>query len=77
MSITMLSQSNNTSEPSTLRPRRNIKRINYSGMDTIEPESEYDGITDIWYDASIHFDPDYVIEDTGVSDTTSVPTDDF
>jgi hypothetical protein len=29
-------------------------------MDTIEPESKYDGITDIWMDTTIHYDPDYV-----------------
>lgn len=78
MSLAMLSQSNNTSEPTTLRPRtlrprRNIPRVDYTGMDSIEPLSEYDAITDIWYDSSIHFDPDYVIEDTGVSETTCVP----
>jgi len=51
------------------RPRRNIKRVNYTGMDTIEPESEYDGITNIWTDLyiwtdlSIYKDPDYVFEE--------------
>jgi hypothetical protein len=47
----------------TSRPRRNIPRINYTGMDTIEPESEYDGITDIWADETISYDPDYVFEE--------------
>jgi hypothetical protein len=47
----------------SMRPRRNILRVDYTGMDTIEPESEYDGITDIWYDLTIHYDPDYVPED--------------
>lgn len=42
-----------------VRPRRNIPRVDYTGMDTIEPEDEYDGITDIWYDDSISYDPDY------------------
>jgi len=32
----------------------------YTGMDSIEPESKYDGITDIWMDTTIHYDPDYV-----------------
>lgn len=31
----------------------------YVGMDSIEPENEYDGITDIWYDYSVHYDSDY------------------
>ena len=31
----------------------------YVGMDSIEPEDEYDGITDIWYDYSVHYDSDY------------------
>jgi hypothetical protein len=42
------------------RPKRNIPRVDYTGMDTIEPESENDGITNIWYDNSIHYDDDYV-----------------
>lgn len=40
-------------------PRRNIKQVDYTGMDTIEPYDEFDGITDIWYDESISYDPDY------------------
>lgn len=47
----------------TSRPRRNIPLVNYTGMDTIEPESEYDGITDIWADLTIYEDPDYILED--------------
>ena len=43
----------------TGRPKRNIPRVDYTGMDTIEPCDEYDGITDIWEDISIHYDPDY------------------
>jgi uncharacterized FlaG/YvyC family protein len=31
----------------------------YVGMDSIEPEDEYDGITDIWYDNSVNYDSDY------------------
>jgi hypothetical protein len=34
----------------TKRPRRNIPVVDYTGMDTLEPCDEYDGITDIWYD---------------------------
>jgi len=45
------------------RSLRNIPRVNYAGMDTIEPESEFDGITNIWADLTIYEDPDYVIEE--------------
>lgn len=46
-----------------LRPRRNIPDVNYTGMDTIEPEDEFDGITDIWFDATIEEDSDYEFEE--------------
>ena len=42
------------------RSPRNIRRVDYTGMDTIEPECEFDGITNIWADETIHYDPDYV-----------------
>ena len=42
------------------RTRRKYKKVDYTGMDTIEPESEYDGITNIWADKTINEDPDYV-----------------
>lgn len=45
------------------RPRRNIKRVNYTYMDTIEPECEDDGITDIWADLTLNEDPDYEFEE--------------
>lgn len=45
------------------RPRRNIKRVNYTYMDTIEPECEHDGITDIWFDLTLSEDPDYKFEE--------------
>jgi len=45
------------------RTLRNIKRVNYTGMDTIEPESEYDGITNIWADLSRNNDSDYEFEE--------------
>ena len=45
------------------RPRRNIPRVDYTGMDSIEPESEFDGITNIWADETIEEDPDYVFEE--------------
>ena len=34
--------------------------VDYTGMDTIEHESEYDAITDIWFDLTQAEDPDYV-----------------
>jgi len=46
-----------------IRPRRNIPRVNYTGMDVIEPKSEFDEITDIWADLSIKEDPDYEFEE--------------
>jgi hypothetical protein len=44
-------------------PKRSIKPVNYTGMDTIEPEDKYDGITNIWADQTIYWDSDYVDED--------------
>ena len=43
--------------------RRNIMPVDYTGMDTIEPESEFDTITDIWADLTLVEDPDYEFED--------------
>lgn len=43
--------------------RSNLPPVDYTGMDTIEPQNEYDGITDIWADQTIYEDPDYVPED--------------
>ena len=40
------------------KPRR-CPVVIYTGMDTIEPYCEYDGITDIWYDESISYDANY------------------
>lgn len=45
------------------RPQRNIPRVNYMGMDSIDPESEFDGITDIWADKTIKNDPNYEFEE--------------
>jgi hypothetical protein len=45
------------------RPRRNVPVVDYTGMDTIEPESKYDGITNIWYDESVFYDSDYNPDD--------------
>lgn len=42
---------------------RNIPRVNYTGMDTIEPMDEYDSITNIWADETIYYDPDYNPQD--------------
>ena len=47
----------------TMRPRRNVPRVNYTGMDIVEPESEFDGVTDIWADCTVDEDPDYVPEE--------------
>jgi hypothetical protein len=61
------------------RPKRNIPRVDYTGMDTIEPESENDGITNIWYDNSIHYDDDYVndnVEDDDEDDELDFCVDD-
>jgi hypothetical protein len=45
------------------RPRRNVPIVNYTGMDTIEPECEDDDITDIWFDETTEYDSDYNPED--------------
>ena len=42
-----------------MRPRRNVPRVNYTGMDSVEPECDDDGITDIWADETIEKDPNY------------------
>lgn len=47
----------------TNKPKRNIYRVDYTGMDSIEPEDEYDGITNIWADLTLEEDPDYKFED--------------
>lgn len=59
----MIKAKNELERLATMRPRRNIKRVDYTGMDTIEPESEYDGITDIWADLTLSEDPDYEFEE--------------
>ena len=46
------------------RPRRNIKRVNYRYMDTLEPICKDNMVVnDIWADATISKDPDYVFEE--------------
>ena len=45
------------------RPRRNIPRVNYTGMDAFEPDDKMNEETDIWADKSIKNDPDYVFEE--------------
>ena len=40
------------------KPRR-CPVVIYTGMDTIEPYCEYDGITDIWRDESVTYDVNY------------------
>jgi hypothetical protein len=49
---------NSENGPSMSRSGR-VKLVDYTGMDTIEPTDEDDGITDIWYDESIHYDEDW------------------
>jgi hypothetical protein len=49
----------NEEDSKVSRPRRNIPVVDYTGMDTIELESEYDCITDIWYDQTKTYDSDY------------------
>jgi hypothetical protein len=45
-------------------PIKRLRRfVDYTGMDTIEPESEYDDITNIWLDLTIDEDPDYEFEE--------------
>ena len=51
-----------TTTTTKVRPTRNVPHIDYTGMDTIEPECDFDGITDIWADLTIYEDPDYVPE---------------
>ena len=58
------------------RTARKYKVVNYTGMDTIEPECEFDGITDIWYDETIHYDPDYVFEEDYDDDDEDTELDD-
>lgn len=43
-------------------PKRSIRPVCYTGMDTIVPKDEYDGITNIWKDNTKYTDPDYVYE---------------
>ncbi len=43
--------------------KRLCKFVDYTFMDTIEPHDEYDGITDIWRDETLDYDPDYEFEE--------------
>ena len=65
-------------EEESERPRRNIPIVDYTGMDSVEPEDEFDGITDIWFDHSIDYDPDYVPEEDDELDgeMSVIPHDD-
>jgi hypothetical protein len=42
------------------RSLRNYKKIDYSGMDSIEEESEYDGTKNILHDDTLYSDPDWL-----------------
>ena len=57
----------------TRRSSRNILRVNYTGMDTIEPESES---TDIWADKTFEKDPDYEFEEDEDEDDDEYEEDD-
>jgi len=50
-------------KPKLNRPKRNITRVDYTGMDIIEPLDEFDDITNIWDDLTVHEDPNYEFED--------------
>ena len=65
-------------EEESERPRRNIPIVDHTGMDSVEPEDEFDGITDIWFDHSIDYDPDYVPEEDDELDgeMSVIPHDD-
>lgn len=45
--------------PSDQQVKRRRNFVDYTGMDMIEPESEYDGVTNIWFDLTLAEDPDY------------------
>jgi len=49
--------------PSDKSAKRIRKFVDYTGMDTIEPYDEYDGITNIWLDTTVFSDPDYEFEE--------------
>ena len=44
---------------SDFKMKRRRNNVDYTGMDTIEPEDEFDGITNIWADKTLEEDPDY------------------
>ena len=55
--------SNNNLIESHRPHRKNIKRVDYTGMDSIEPVDEFDTITNIWADVTTNKDSDYEFED--------------
>jgi hypothetical protein len=60
-------------EKTLRRSKRKVPKVDYTGMDTIEPESEFDGITDIWNDETIYEDPDYIPDTKNIITTTPTP----
>ena len=56
-------QKNEISKLESIKLLRDIPRVDYTGMDMIEPEDKNDGITDIWADLTIYEDPDYLPEE--------------
>lgn len=61
---------------SSKRPRRNIPVVDYTGMYTIEPYDEYDGITNIWDDDTVWYDSDYNPEDDDAEEDDDEEDDD-
>ena len=49
-------------ESKPVKSTRKRLPVDYTGMDTVEPLNEYDGITNIWADTTKYTDPDYVYE---------------
>ena len=51
------------------RPKRNVPRVDYIGMDTNEPLGEPNNSKGIWYDNTVKYDSDYIPEDDEESDS--------
>lgn len=56
--------------------RRSAPRVNYTGLDTIEPECEDDHITNIWEDLTREEDSDYEYEQDYDDDEVVIPLND-
>lgn len=51
------------------RPKRNVPRVDYIGMDTNEPLGEPNNSKGIWYDNTVKYDSDYIPEEDEESDS--------